>query len=181
VKLNGDSVWVHPLEKSSNGWCSGGCWSPSLATLNLWYGVGMIHQNISIPDTWMGQSLKEDAPILKLNFKQNLPQWVLLSTLYLGYNCRWAFDERPSSVLCPPGSIYIYIYIYFPWYLKNTLEASQEKKFKKILWVFMHTKTLGHGLYMEFQDTPRPQAVCKYHIFPMTFSSLTQSFMVGFI
>ncbi len=48
------------------------------------------------------------------------------------------------------------------------------------LWLFVHTKTLGHGLYMEFQDNPTASG-CKYHIFPTMTSSLTQSFMVGFI
>lgn len=44
----------------------------------------------------------------------------------------------------------------------------------------MHTKTLGHGLYMEFPDNPTASG-CKYHIFPTMTSSLTHSFMVGFI
>lgn len=77
MKPNVESVWVHPLEKSSNGWCSGGCWSPSLEPMVL-------------------------------------------------------DDDSPKTFL----------------FQTITLEASQGKKKVKIetLWLFVHTKTLGHGL-----------------------------------
>ncbi len=146
---------------------------PFTCRLNLW--CGTIHQNISIPKQIPGQ----DKPPRRMPCSEvEFVQWVLFSTLYLGYSCQWAFVGRPSSILCSSVSFYI-SFSHDTWQI---LSRHHEKKYIKIkiLWLFKHTK-----------KNPRPWALhgiprypmvsgCKYHIFPMT-SSLTQSFMVGFI